>query len=279
MELEESRPALQKSGRNLAAISYDTVAILADFGARRKIGFPLLSDEGSAFIRQLGILNEKLPKDSFRFGVPYPGLFVLDRNGKIISKSFEADPKERETLGAILSSTLDLGSGLAQHRHETKHLIATTSSSNAVIRPYQVMRLRLDVKLKRGMHVYAPGVSGYKAIAWDLDPSPAYTTRRRVLPPSRQLKLRAIGETVEVYDRDFGLQIEVAFSGNEPLRKITDANGQLRLAGNFSYQACDHKVCYLPITIPLSWNLQYEHLEEPRVPESIRHKNPSPKQP
>ena len=49
MELEESRAALEKNGLRLVGISYDSVAILSAFTARRKIGFPLLADVGSVF--------------------------------------------------------------------------------------------------------------------------------------------------------------------------------------------------------------------------------------
>lgn len=276
MELEESRPALEKTGRRLVGISYDTVSILASFGARRKIGFPLLSDEGSVLIQRLGLLNEKQPRDSVKYGVPHPGTFVLDKNGRVIAKSFEEDPKERETLGAILSSALDVGSGLVETTHQTGHLSATTSASNAVVRPYQVMRLRLDVRLRRGMHVYAPGVTGYKAIGWEMEESPAFTTRRRFFPPSKQLHLRAIDETLQVYDHDFSVQMEVAFPGHEAIAGSLSPDGQLRLAGTVNYQACDEKTCYLPVKLPVSWTFRYENLDEPRVPEAIRHKKPSP---
>jgi hypothetical protein len=276
VELEETRPALEKTGRKLAAISYDTVAILASFSERRKIGFPLLSDEGSAFIRQLGLFNEKQPVDSVRYGVPHPGAFMLDGNGKIISKSFEVDARDRETLASILSSTWNIGGGLVKTTHETKHLTATTSATNALIRPFQVMRLQLDVRLKRGMHVYAPGVTGYQAIAWELEPSPAFTARRNLFPPGKQLHLRAIQETVPVYDGEFRVQMEVAFPGHAAIAKALDANGQLRVAGAVKYQACDAKQCYLPVTVPVSWAFQYENLEEPRVPEPIRHQPPTP---
>ena len=274
MELEESRPALEKTGRRLVAISYDSIAILAAFTARRKIGFPLLSDEGSAFIRHLGLLNEKQPQSSLKYGVPYPGTFVLDRHGKVISKSFEEDGRERETLGSIMSSTLNVDAGLVKVRHDTKHLTATTSASNAVIRPFQVMRLRLDVRLKRGMHVYAPGVVGYKAIAWELERSPTFSERRRFFPPAKQLHLRAIDETVPVYDGEFSVQTEVAFPGHGQLAKALDASGQLRVAGTVTYQACDDKTCYLPVNVPVSWTFRYENLVEPRVPEGIQHKDP-----
>lgn len=266
---------LEKTGRKLIGISYDSVAVLSAFSTRRKIGFVLLSDEGSAFIRKLGIFNEKQPRESLKYGVPYPGSFVLDSSGKILSKSFEEDPRERETLGAILSSTFDISTGLVTSTHSTNHLTAVTSASNAVIRPFQVIRLRLDVHLKPGMHVYAPGVVGYKAIAWELDTSLAFRARRQLFPPSKQLFLRAIDETVQVYDGEFHVQTEIAFPEHGQIAKAVNEHGQLLVSGSFTYQACDDKTCYLPFKVPTSWTFQYENLDEPRVPEQIRRANPA----
>ena len=48
---------LESSGIGFAAISYDSVEVLADFAQRRGITFPLLSDDDSAVITEFGILN------------------------------------------------------------------------------------------------------------------------------------------------------------------------------------------------------------------------------
>ena len=53
-------------------------------------------------------------------------------------------------------------------------------------------------------------------------------------------------------------------------------SGQLRAAGTFTDQACDEKICYLPVKVPVSWTFRYENLVEPRVPENIQFKNPVP---
>ena len=45
VELEQNLSRIQKEGLGLAAISYDSVAILKNFADRRKITFPLLSDD------------------------------------------------------------------------------------------------------------------------------------------------------------------------------------------------------------------------------------------
>ena len=48
---------LENSGISVAAISYDSEEVLADFANRRGITFPLLSDDDSSVIRAFGIYN------------------------------------------------------------------------------------------------------------------------------------------------------------------------------------------------------------------------------
>ena len=57
MELQDRAEELADQGLGVAAISYDSEAVLADFSQRRGITFPLLSDDGSEVITEFGILN------------------------------------------------------------------------------------------------------------------------------------------------------------------------------------------------------------------------------
>ncbi len=156
---------------------------------------------------------------------------------------------------------------------ETKHLKITASASNAVVRPFQLIRLRLDAQTKGKMHVYAPGVTGYKPIAWEIDPSPAFTTRKLTYPTAKRLHLKAIQETLDVYEGAFTLQVEIAMVGHPDISKATGVE-QLRVTGKLIYQACDGKTCYLPVTVPVEWALRYENLQEGRVPEHLQHRKP-----
>ena len=51
-ELQTRAADLAKNGIGLAAVSYDSVPVLADFSKRRGITFPLLSDPGSQTIKR-----------------------------------------------------------------------------------------------------------------------------------------------------------------------------------------------------------------------------------
>ena len=90
MELEQNLDAFRKHGLGVAAISYDSVAVLKNFGDRQHISYPLLSDPESKIIRAFDILNETVESGTAFYGIPYPGTFILDTQGRVIAKYFES---------------------------------------------------------------------------------------------------------------------------------------------------------------------------------------------
>src|ERR1044072_644513 len=98
----------------MAAVSYDSVPILADFSRRRGITFPLLSDPGSATIKRYGILNTTVPDPNQQsYGMPFPGTFMLNARGVVTSRFFEQAYQERSTVGSIMAR---LGSNVEVQR-------------------------------------------------------------------------------------------------------------------------------------------------------------------
>ena len=81
MELERDLASIRAQGLGVAAISYDSAAVLKNFGERQHIMYPLLSDSGSQVIRSFGILNETVKAGTEFYGIPYPGTFILDVQG------------------------------------------------------------------------------------------------------------------------------------------------------------------------------------------------------
>ena len=77
----------------LAAISYDSEAILKYFAGRRKIDFPLLADSNSRIIRAYQVLNSEGTGQFLNMA--RPGYFFIDANGVIREKFFEAKYRER----------------------------------------------------------------------------------------------------------------------------------------------------------------------------------------
>jgi len=187
---------LRRSGIGLATISYDSQDILADFSKRNGITFPLLSDVGSATIRRYGILNTVAEEalgpngkdpavladlqryvtvtqaaERFR-GIPFPGTFMLDRQGRVTSRFFEDYYWERNTVSNIMQRIGTTGTPVQATQVSTQHVDVRTYPSDASVALGTRFSVALDVTPKRGMHVYAPGATAYRVITLNITPQP-----------------------------------------------------------------------------------------------------------
>ena len=106
ISLNDGLPEIEKRGYRIAALSYDSTKILADFTAQRHIGYTLLSDPRSEIIDFYRLRDPQYPADSKAYGVPRPIIFVIDRDGVIKAKLFEETYRTRPPVSAI-TSTLD----------------------------------------------------------------------------------------------------------------------------------------------------------------------------
>jgi hypothetical protein len=64
---------------------------------------------------------------------------------------------------------------------------------------------------------------------------------------AKKLHLAAIDETVPVYENTFTITQPVVASPN--------ASGLFEVHARLDYQTCDDKICYLPVSLPLSWTV------------------------
>jgi len=97
---------IKARGYGLAAISYDKTRDLERFHRKWRVQFPLLSDEGSKMIDALGLRNPFYEEGHYAHGVPYPVIFVLDTDKKIVAKLLRESYRERPEP-EVLIETLD----------------------------------------------------------------------------------------------------------------------------------------------------------------------------
>ena len=263
---------MKKQGLALAAISYDSPAILKHFANRRGIHYPLLSDEDSKTIRAFGLLNESVPKSSPFFGIPHPVTFLLDRSGKVTAKYFEEDYKERQTLSGLLAHDYGLEASAARGTPKAKHVKITTSASTETVAGGQRILLSVAIEMEPDIHVYAPGNTDYHAVEWTMTDSPAGKAHEVVYPPAKILFLPAIQEKVPVYEGKLTLLRDVTLGQERALRPLVSGT-ELRLQGSLKYQACSDRLCYPPETVPLEWKLQLTKLDSERAPAELRKKS------
>jgi hypothetical protein len=176
VELAGEVERFHERGLGLAAISYDSVAILKSFSERRQIPFPLLSDPDSEVIRAFGLLHPDYPEGHDLHGVPFPGTIVMDAEGRIVAKYFEESYRVRQTAASVFVREGDPGGG--GRRLQAEHVSVTPSLSDATAVPGNRITLVLDLEMEPGHHAYAPGDHSYRGLTLNLEPDPLRPARR-----------------------------------------------------------------------------------------------------
>jgi peroxiredoxin len=261
-DLEQNREDFAKLGLGIAAVSYESVAVLRNFARQRGIRFPLLSDPGAKVIREMGVLNDVVPKDDPYFGSPYPCMFVLDGNAVIVAKYFEGDPRLTRAFPNILAHQYGVIPASRQSEAESKQLKFVATTSHSLVTAGQRVSVTLNVELKPNMHVYAPGVPGYIPIEWKIKESGATSASDVRYPRSEQIHLEAIQETVPVYRGRFQLRGVITLAEDSELRHQIDNLGNFVVVAGLRYQACDDHTCYLPQNLPMKWSFHYVGFDE-----------------
>jgi len=249
----------------VAAISYDPVTVLADFAARRGITFTLLSDPGSLTIKRYGILNTTIPESNQQtYGVPFPGTFMLNPQQVVTARFFEPAYQERNTVASIMAR-LGARVDVPATRVTSPQLAITSFATDRVVAPGTHFSIVLDVQPAKGIHVYAPGVSGYKPIALVIQPQRWVLIRSAQYPAPEDYFFKPLNEHVQVFQRAFRIVQDVALDASpEAQAALTDVRS-LTLEGTLTYQACDEKICFSPQTVPLTWTLNVRQLDRDRV--------------
>lgn len=146
-----------------------------------------MSDVGSATIRAYGILNTvadevlglgrddavvqadvrkyiavngSLKTAELARGTPFPGTFVVDREGRVVSRHFEEFYRERITASSVLVA---LGAGatpVTATRIAGDHLELTAYPTDTTMAAGTRFSLVVDVRPRTGIHVYAQGATG-----------------------------------------------------------------------------------------------------------------------
>lgn len=263
MELQRRAKDLQDQGLGLAVVTYDPPEVLKRFADQYGITFPLLSDAGSAIIKSYGLLNTGNAEGSRAYGVPYPGTFMLDRRGVVVSRYFEEAYQERNTVASILTREgHGIGSGPAQSV-TTAHIAVQAAASDGVVSPGSRFSLSLEVTPRPGMHVYAPGKHTYQKVTFTIDARSWLKAYPLTYPPSQIYYFAPLDERVEVYEKGFTLVQDLTVLATSEVQKQLAGQKTLTVSGRLEYQACDDKVCYAPTAVPMSFTLDLTPLLRP----------------
>jgi peroxiredoxin len=267
---------LAAEGVALFAISYDSVDILARFAEEHGITYPLLSDTGSHVMRRLGLLNPRVQDDHAFYGIapnprhvdlPYPGSFVLDREGLITAKQFHESYRVRDSGGSVLGQLL--GASSAPPTHAT----AITEADAVRVRAwldsptyawFQQMRLTVEFAIESGFHIYGPEATGdYVPVSFHIQPLAGVEVGEVTWPEAHPMPLEELNATVPTYEGRVRAFVPLAFTAAPG-----SGDQVLRLSVNF--QACSSSSCLLPSSVHLEVPVEEVPLVGRTLPASTR---------
>ena len=221
--------------------------MLQRFADRFDIDYALLSDADSAVIDRFGIRNTHIPADHAWFGIPFPGMYMVDDTGHVFDKHFVADHAVRESVNSALQErfAVDLdpdgqtvGQTIIQTTANAEGLTVRAWSSAPAIRRAQMTVITVEIRLAEGLHLYGqPLPESYIPVELDIDAGDGLLVQQIVYPEAQTHRFEAIDETLPAYSGTFRIKAHCLGQARE---------GRVDIHASLKYQACDEAVCYLP---------------------------------
>ncbi len=234
--------------------------MLREFAAAKGITFPLLADEGSRVITELGLLDRDLAEHHARFGVPtqenqygvaYPAIFVLDESGRVIDKRIRENYRAREGALKLLEEalTLTLPAGGHEKSAAANQVTVTAVADSDLYVRWQETRLHIVFDVATGWHVYgSPVPDGYTPVTVEVESIPEVTFGPPEYPPPHPFNVEDLEEEFQVNEGRF--EIRVPFAVNVP-----PGQSGVDLEISVRYQACSESECLPPQALKLDLRL------------------------
>lgn len=108
MQLTDITEQFENLGFGIAAVTYDPVEFLKEVQEDQAVEFPLLHDEDVKHVNALGIRNLEYEPGQRAYGIPYPGIFIVDSQGVIKFKFAEESFRDRPNFEAVLEAAASM---------------------------------------------------------------------------------------------------------------------------------------------------------------------------
>jgi hypothetical protein len=225
----------------------------------------MLSDAGSKVIRAFGILNTNVPEDhKMMYGMPWPGDYLLAPDGTVIDKLFLRNYEHRASASQIAVRHYNDAGGNSVEI-ETNALSARVSLSADKCFPGQELAIGLEINLKPGWHIYGkPLPTNYQATELTFE-SPIVSEYSLELPLAQPLLLKALNETLPVYQgavRGIG-KLAIKWSPPSPAPFLKPLGDMIKpgthvIDGSLRFQACNDEICEMPQSLKFQLSLQIQ---------------------
>lgn len=158
-ELDLAKDLVGEKGITVAAITPDPVDIHRQCAEAYGLRYPLLSDEGSTVIEAYGIINHAIPEDvpSQRYRMPFPGIYLLDRDGIVRSAAFLANYEHRRSATVPVMARFGVSGGVPSTRISVEGATIDLALSTAKAFPGHELGLTCTIAPDMGYAVETAG--------------------------------------------------------------------------------------------------------------------------
>lgn len=256
MQLQRHLPEFEAAGIRVFAVSYDPVEALAAFAEEQGITYPLLSDVEHEVIERYGILNTLVRPDERVYGIPFPGSYVVDQDGRVAEKQFFRQYQVRPAAASVLKDAF--GVDFEVHENPRAQAEGAGIRIEAVLAEdglvfMQRVPLYVTLDLDDGLHVYGrPVPEGYIPTEVAVTAPEGVRVWEPRYPSTRPFRVEGIDEEFQAFDGR--VEIEV------PLTSSVREGESVTLEVEVRYQACDERQCFLPQTVRLQVEAPLEGL-------------------
>jgi hypothetical protein len=227
---------------HVIALSPEPVEVIARYTERYGIEFPIVSDADSAVIRQYGILNTGVPEDNVRYGMPFPGAYLTDAEGRITQKHFNTNFRVRETAEGIIRGDLGAWFDLAGYPAASGGATVSATLGGHDLKPFQHVDLLVRIELPEGQHAYGePVPDGYIPTSVTVTGPEELRVEQPILPPTRPLLVADVNAELPIFEGDLEIRVPLSYRNLE-----ATPGDPVPIEIEVRYQACDEEVCYLP---------------------------------
>ncbi len=108
VQLQKNLEEFQQAGIAVVALTYDAPHLQQAFIDKNHIDYPFLSDIDAYTVKALGILNDKYQPGDDSYGIPYPGIIIVNPDMKIVGKIFVDGYEKRVDALAVLARAKEL---------------------------------------------------------------------------------------------------------------------------------------------------------------------------
>lgn len=137
----------------------------------------------------------------------------------------------------------------------TDHLKLKVYPSEPSIAPGVTVSLIVEIEPGARMHVYAPGADNYRVVTL-MVAAQRFVRQAPVRYPASEIYLfEPLNERIPVYQKPFKPSQDVTLDNTPEALAASRVKPSLMLTGTLDYQACDDKICFNPVSVPLSWTL------------------------